>query len=177
MLSASRQGYLDVLSGVTAAVCGLVVFIPILPASASDNNNLTIDVPVVLKDAKIVFNLDHLAFEGDEPTGLRFMHAMMERFRTDHTDARIVAVFHGAAGYMLLNDPAYNRVRNWDHGNPYKDQIAALMRDGVEIEECGETMQDNHWYNSDLLPRVKVNSGANFRITQLVQQGFVQLQP
>ena len=27
------------------------------------------------------------------------------------------------------------------------------------------------------LPGVKVNSGANFRIVQLVQEGFVQLQP
>jgi uncharacterized protein len=150
--------------------------VPLLAAGSSDNT-LTIDVPVVLKEAKIVFNLDHPAFEGDEPTGLRFLQIMTEHFRVDHTNARIVGIFHGVMGYMLLNDPAYDRVRSWQHGNPYKDQITALMRDGVEIEECGETMVDNHWYNADLLPGVKVNTGANYRIVQLVQEGFVQLQP
>jgi uncharacterized protein len=177
MLSSSREGYVCLLAGLTMVFCSLLVSLPIQAANAADNKSLSIDVPVVLKEAKIVFNLDHLAFEGDEPTGLRFLHEMTERFRADRTDSRIVAIFHGAAGYMLLNDPAYNRVRNWEHGNPYKDQIAALIQDGVEIEECGETMLDNHWYNADLLPGVKVNSGANFRIVQLVQQGFVQLQP
>lgn len=40
-----------------------------------------------------------------------------------------------------------------------------------------ETMADNHWQNAELLPGIKVNTGANFRIVQLVQEGFVQLQP
>ena len=38
-------------------------------------------------------------------------------------------------------------------------------------------MAYNHWVNAALLPGVKVNTGANFRIVQLVQEGFVQLQP
>jgi intracellular sulfur oxidation DsrE/DsrF family protein len=164
-------------SALTALVSCLLVSIPMLAASPTDRNDLHIDVPVVLKEAKVVFNLDHLAFEGDEPTGLHFLRVMTERFRVDQTDARIIAIFHGAAGYMLLDDVAYDKVRNWQHGNPYKDQIAELQRDGVEIEECGQTMADNHWRNAELLPGVKVNSGANFRIVQLVQEGFVQLQP
>jgi uncharacterized protein len=161
-----------------AAVLGAVpAAVPGLAASPSSGDVLRIDVPVVLKEAKVVFNLDHLAFEGDEPTGLDFMRDMVTRFRADHTKSRIVAIFHGAAGYMVLDDAAYDRVRNWRNGNPYKDQIAALQREGVDIEECGETMATNHWYNAELLPGVKVNTGANFRIVQLVQGGFVQLQP
>ena len=78
---------------------------------------------------------------------------------------------------MLLNDAAYGRVRNWANGNPYKDQIAALIAAGVEIEECAQTMRGNRWGNADLLPGVKVNTGANMRLVQLVQDGFVQLQP
>jgi len=134
-------------------------------------------VPVRLKEAKVVFNLDHLAFEGDEPTGLQFLRVMTRRFRIDGTKAQIAAIFHGDAGYMLLDDAAYDSVRNWRQGNPYKGQIAALIREGVDIEECGETMAYNHWQNAELLPGVKVNTGANFRIIQLVEQGFVQLQP
>ncbi len=158
-----------------AACCGS----PALSAAADprDGEGLHIDVPVVLKQAKVVLNLDHLAFEGDEPTGLDFLRIMVERFRADRTDSRIVAIFHGAAGYMLLDDDAYDRVRNWHSGNPYKRQITAFMREGVEIEECGETMARNKWSNAQLLKGVKVNTGANFRILELVQQGFIQLQP
>jgi intracellular sulfur oxidation DsrE/DsrF family protein len=78
---------------------------------------------------------------------------------------------------MTLNDASYDRMRNWQQGNPYKGQIAALIRDGVKIEECAQTMADNHWLNADLLPGVKVTTSANLRIIELVQQGFVQLQP
>ena len=140
-------------------------------------DGLTIDVPVVLDTAKVVFNLDHLAFEGDEPIGIEFMQLMVEKVAADGTDAKLVAIFHGAAGYMLLDDAAYDRVRNWRGGNPYKDQIAALMAKGVDIEECGQTMREKGWVNADLLPGAKVNSGANFRIVQLVQEGYVQIQP
>jgi intracellular sulfur oxidation DsrE/DsrF family protein len=158
------------------AVCCLLVALP-LRAEPPNPNRLRIDVPVVLREAKIVFNLDHLAFEGDEPTGLEYLRLLVVRFRADRTQGRIVAIFHGAAGYMTLNDPVYNRVRNWQHGNPYEDQIAALIRDGVDIEECAQTMADNHWGNADLLPGVKVTTSATLRIIQLVQDGFVQLQP
>lgn len=164
----------------TIALIAAVGWQAVTPASAAgpaDATDVHVDVPVVLKDAKVVFNLDHPAFEGDEPTGLNFMRLMLARFNADHTSARMVGIFHGAIGYMLLDDDAYNRVRGSSHGNPYKDQIAALMAGGVEIEECGETMLANHWRNADLLPGAKVDTGAIIRIVQLVQQGYVQIQP
>ena len=160
-----------------AALAAMCLSLSPAVADAADGDGIRIDVPVVLDEARVVFNLDHLAFEGDEPTGLAFLRVMTERFKAEGTRSRIVAIFHGAAGYMLLNDEAYNRVRNWGSGNPYKDQIARLIRDGVEVEECGQTMRDKHWRNVDLLDDVKVNSGANFRIIQLVKDGFVQIQP
>jgi intracellular sulfur oxidation DsrE/DsrF family protein len=102
---------------------------------------------------------------------------MTARFGEDGTKADIVAIFHGAAGYMLLDDAAYDRVRNWQGGNPYKDQILALMKAGVAFEECAETMKAAGWTNADLIPGARVNTGANFRIVELVQDGFVQIQP
>lgn len=101
---------------------------------------------------------------------------MTERFREDGTRAEIVAIFHGDAGYMLL-DAAYDRVRNWRDGNPYTGQILKLMKAGVAFEECGETVKSAGWTNADLIPGAKVNTGANFRIVQLVQNGFVAIQP
>jgi intracellular sulfur oxidation DsrE/DsrF family protein len=163
--------------GLTVAAFGLLFAAPVLAAGPPDSNGLVITVPVKLKEAKVVFNLDHLAFEGDEPTGLQFLRVMTRRFESDGTKAEIVAIFHGAAGYMALDDATYDRVRNWRQGNPYKHQIETLMHEGVDVEICGETMAANHWINADLLPGMKVNTGANFRIIQLVQEGFVQLQP
>lgn len=90
---------------------------------------------------------------------------------------RIVGVFHGSAAYMTLNDRAYNANRHVSTGNPYKALIMDLLGQGVDIEECAVSMENNKWSNSDLLPGVKVNSGAVLRITQLVQQGYVQIQP
>jgi intracellular sulfur oxidation DsrE/DsrF family protein len=147
------------------------------PLAAEAPPEITIDVEVKLAEAKVVFNLDHLAFAGDEPVGLDFMRIMLDRFRDDGTRFEIVAIFHGAAGYMLLDDEKYDVVRHWQGGNPYKEQIAGLIAAGVSVEECGQTMRDMGWTNADLLPGTKVNTGANFRIVELVQEGFVQIQP
>lgn len=154
----------------------LLAVAPTMPAFAEDAA-LTIDIPVVLENPKVVFNLDHLAFEGDQPTGLQYLRVMTERFKQEGADATLVAIFHGAAGYMALDDDAYNRVRKWSSGNPYKAEIEALMAAGVAIEECGVTMRDMGWVNAELIPGIKVNAGANFRIIELVQDGYVQIQP
>ncbi|MEO8666915.1 MAG: DsrE family protein [Bauldia sp.] len=147
------------------------------PAMSAEPSGLTIDVPVVLKEAKVVFNMDHFAFEGDEPFGFSYMKVMVERFGADKTDWRIVSIFHGLAGYMLLADAPYNKERKASAGNPYKAQIAALQKAGVRFEECGLTAAEHGWTNADLLPDVAVNTGANFRVVELVQGGFVQIQP
>jgi hypothetical protein len=38
-------------------------------------------------------------------------------------------------------------------------------------------MRVNGWLNADVLPGVKLNSGANFRLIELIQQGFVEIHP
>jgi intracellular sulfur oxidation DsrE/DsrF family protein len=169
----------DVLRLSATTVVGMTVAAP-TPAHAADpaeRGTLHIDVPVILKEAKVVFNMDHLAFDGKELIGLTYMKVMTNFFKAEQTRWRIVAIFHGAAGYMLLNDAAYDKVQKTAQGNPYKDQIAELQREGIEFEECAQTAKYNGWSNADLLSRVKVNTGANFRIVQLVQEGFVQIHP
>ena len=166
------------LSLVTAALMVLGVSI----SAASDTNvvereGIHIDVPVRLSQARVVFNLDHLAFDGDQPIGLQFMNVMVEQFRSSPMKWQIIAICHGPNGYMALGDTRYDEVRHWKHGNPYKDQIAALQAAGVQVELCAETMRLNGWRNADILPGVKVNSGANFRLIELIQQGFVEIHP
>lgn len=145
--------------------------------AARGEGELKVDVPVALKEARVVFNMDHAVFVGDVPVGLNFMRLMLGRFHEMGTRATLVAVFHGEAGYMALDDEAYDACRGVTTGNPYKGLIAALQKQGVGMEVCVVTMKVNHWTNRDLLPGVKVDGGGVLRIVELVQQGFVQIQP
>jgi intracellular sulfur oxidation DsrE/DsrF family protein len=158
-----------------ALLAGVMLAMP--TASNAQSPPLKIDVPVVLKEAKVVFNMDHLVFEGETPAGLLWMKRMAEDLSRERTAWQIIAVFHGPAGHMLLGDAAYDRVRRSTGGNPYASLIVALQKAGVRFEECGQTARAMGWTNGDLMPGVLVNSGANFRFVQLVQEGFVQLQP
>jgi intracellular sulfur oxidation DsrE/DsrF family protein len=80
--------------------------------------------------------------------------------------------FRSARARRIENDQAYNNGRHVKPGNPYAELMAALMKQGVQIELCGATAQANHWGNADLLPGVKININAMVRITQLEQQGY-----
>ena len=143
----------------------------------STSPQIKIDVPVVLKQAKVLFNIDHAAFNGDAPVGLKQMELMLERLKPHGTKLSLAGVFHGDGGYMLLNDETYDKVRKTKTGNPYKGMVENLIKQGVEIEACAVTMKGNKWGNEDLLPGVKVNSGALGRIVQLEQEGYVMIQP
>ena len=76
---------------------------------------------------------------------------------------------------MTLNDNAYNAERMVATGNPYKQLLADLMKRGVQIELCGATARAHKWGNVDLLARIRVNTDAMARMSQLVQQGFIQI--
>ena len=140
-------------------------------------NTIHIDIPVVLEKANVVFNMDHLAFDGDMPVGIKYMHLLVNRFKEVGIKSQVIGIFHADAAYMTLNDKAYNSYRKVSFGNPYKDLIAMLMKQGVQIEECAVSMKAHGWGNEDLLPGVKVNTGAVGRLIQLVQEGYIQIQP
>lgn len=146
-------------------------------AQTASNQTLHFDVPVQLKNSKVVFNMDHLAFNGDQSIGLSYMQLMHKNYEAAGTKLELIAVFHGAIGYLLLDDAAYNKVRKTDRGNPYKAQILSLQNSGIQFEECGQTAKNNGWLNADFIPGIKINSGANLRLVQLQQDGFIQVQP
>ncbi len=62
-----------------------------------------VDIPVVLKQANVVFNMDHLAFAGDLPVGINYMHLLANRFKETGTTGNIIGIFHGDAAYLTLN--------------------------------------------------------------------------
>ncbi len=156
----------------------LLAFSQTAPLRAADQERaLHVDVPVQLKNSKIVFDMDHPVFAGDQPKGLTFMKGLLKSYKASEVPVHIVAVFHEAAAYMVLNDVAYDKARNAGRGNPYKDQIKALQDEGVEFELCANTARGNGWANADLLPGIKVNTGANLRLIQLMREGYIPIRP
>ena len=171
----SRRSYASIMS-----VLILFVFFGLVPSAFSQDkpgNPIRVDIPVKLEEAKVVFSMDHLAFSGDLPSGMKYMHLLAGRLKESGTRGHIVGVFYGDATYMVLNDKAYNAYRNVSTGNPYKELLITLNKEDVQIEVCAVAMKTHQWGNDDLLPDIKVNSGAIGRLIQLVQQGYVQLQP
>lgn len=140
-------------------------------------NTIHIDIPVVLEKANVVFNIDHLVFDGDMPVGIKYMHLLALRFKEAGTKGKIIGIFHGEAAYMTLSDKPYNTYRKISTGNPYKSLIAELIGQEIQIEECAVSMKSQGWVNGDLLPGVKINAGAVGRLIQLVQEGYIQIEP
>ncbi|MDE1956089.1 MAG: hypothetical protein KGJ03_10225, partial [Betaproteobacteria bacterium] len=76
-------------------------------AAPAPADPIHVDIPVPLKHADVVFNMDHRAFVGDLPVGMNYMHLLAMRYAKDHITGKIIGVFHGAGAYMVLNDKAY----------------------------------------------------------------------
>ena len=150
-------------------------------ADAQSDHALHIDIPVKLEKANIVFDIGHLVLNGDMPFFIGDMDLLLSDLSDWNVKGEVIAVFHGDAAYLVLNDDAYNANRHVQTGhpvhtgNPYAKLLTGLMDQGVQIELCGATAAANHWANADLLPGVKVNTNAMVRVTELEQKGFTMI--
>lgn len=84
----------------------------------------------------------------------------------------IAAVIHGAASDHLLTDEAWNAHRNETGGNPNRELIAELSRNGVSIELCDVRRVMNGWEKSDIHPDVLLVSNAYERLVDLQMRGY-----
>jgi intracellular sulfur oxidation DsrE/DsrF family protein len=136
---------------------------------------LRIDIPVRLGELRVAFSIADLAFEGDLPASIFHLQLITNDIADWEAKAQVIAVFHTNAGHVTLHDQAYDADRMVSTGNPYKELVADLMKRGVQVELCGATATAHHWGNEDLLPGIKVNTDAMSRMSQVVQDGFVQI--
>ena len=136
---------------------------------------LHIDIPVQLAEVKVAFSIAALAFEGDLPASIFHLQLITTDVANWNAKARVIAVFHTNAGHVTLHDDAYNAERMIATGNPYKELVADLMKRGVQVELCGATAAVHKWGNADLLPGIQVNTDAMARMSQLAQEGFVEI--
>ena len=136
---------------------------------------LHIDIPVQLAEVKVAFSIAALAFEGDLPASIFHLQLITTDVANWNAKAQVIAVFHTNAGHVTLHDDAYNAERMIKTGNPYKELVADLMKRGVQVELCGATAAVHKWGNADLLPGIQVNTDAMARMSQLAQEGFVEI--
>jgi intracellular sulfur oxidation DsrE/DsrF family protein len=141
-------------------------------AQATAQEPLHIDIPTRLEKANVVVDFGHLVLSGDMPFALGDIHLLASDFHEWNTKGQIVMIFHGDAAYLVLNDESYNANRHIATGNPYKELLNGLMKEGVHLELCGATAKANHWGNANLLPGIRVNVNAMVRVTQLEQEGY-----
>ena len=162
---------------VTASFIGFGTTYSADRADAQSDHALHIDIPVKLEKANIVFDIGHLVLNGDMPFFIGDMDLLATNLADWNVKGEVIAVFHGDAAYLVLNDDAYdaNRHVQTGHpvhtGNPYAKLLTGLMDQGVQIELCGATAAANHWGNVDLLPGVKVDTNAMVRVTELELKG------
>ena len=100
---------------------------------------LHIDIPVKLESAKVVMDVGHLVMVGDMPFFIGDLNILAADLKEWNVKGQIVAVLHGDAAHLILNDDTYNTNRHVKTGNPYGKLIAGLMQQGVQIELCGAT--------------------------------------
>jgi intracellular sulfur oxidation DsrE/DsrF family protein len=142
---------------------------------AESTPGLHIDVPTTIEKANVVVDFGHVVFGGDQPFALGDIHLLSNDLREWNATGQLIVIFHGDAAYLILNDKTYNATRRVTTGNPYKELLNGLMKQGVQLELCGATATGNHWGNANLLPGVKVNLNAMVRLTQLEQAGFTMI--
>jgi intracellular sulfur oxidation DsrE/DsrF family protein len=157
----------------------LIVFLVLMTCGAGRAQQLApglhVDIPTKLERAGVVVDVGNLVLNGDLPFSLADIDLLASDVRQWNAKGGVIAIFHGNAAYLVLNDGAYNANRHVSTGNPYKSILEDMMSKGVQVELCGATAKGNGWSNADLLPGVEVNLNAMVRLTQLEQAGYTMI--
>lgn len=83
-------------------------------------------------------------------------------------------VYHGTGIAAVVNDAARKRLGS-EAANPNGEILSELIKRGVQIELCENTMQQKGVKPSELMPGVKLVVGAFPRLIDLQLQGFAYI--
>lgn len=84
-------------------------------------------------------------------------------------------VYHGTGIAAVVNAKARQRLGAEKPANPNADVLAELVRRGVQIELCEDTMRQKGVTAAELMPGVKLVVGAYPRLIDLQLQGFAYI--
>lgn len=139
------------------------------------------DVPViplkVRENLKIVYQItDDADYEGVN-IGLFYARKLINTYEKhgiplDQVDLHLV--YHGTGLHAVVNDVARARLKV-STANPNGEILAELIRRGVQVELCENTMQQKGVKPQELLSGVKLVVGAFPRLIDLQLQGYAYI--
>lgn len=135
-------------------------------------------IPIqVRENLRIVYQVtDDVAHEGVNK-GLFYARKLINTYDKQGIAAGQVhlhLVYHGTGIAAVVNDAARRRL-GVDVPNPNAGILAELVRRGVQIELCENTMQQKGVKPSEVMPGVKLVVGAFPRLVDLQLQGFAYI--
>jgi intracellular sulfur oxidation DsrE/DsrF family protein len=135
-------------------------------------------IPIqVRENLRIVYQVtDDVAHDGVNK-GLFYARKLINTYEKHGIAADQVhlhLVYHGTGIAAVVNDAARKRL-GVDAANPNGEILAELIKRGVQVELCENTMQQKGVKPTELMPGVKLVVGAFPRLIDLQLQGFAYI--
>lgn len=135
-------------------------------------------IPIqVRENLRIVYQVtEDVAHEGVNK-GLFYARKLINTYEKQGIAADQVhlhLVYHGTGIAAVVNDAARKRLGT-DAANPNGEILAELIKRGVQVELCENTMQQKGVKPTELMPGVKLVVGAFPRLIDLQLQGFAYI--
>jgi intracellular sulfur oxidation DsrE/DsrF family protein len=150
------------------ALLPMVVFWAGLAVSAAAAEKEVIPIQV-RKDLQLVYQVtDDLVYEGVNK-GLFYTKKLIdtyERQGINLTDVNMHVVYHGTGLAALVNDGARDRL-GVKTTNPNRELLAELIKRGVKVELCENTMRTQGVKPEEVLAGVSLVVGAYPRLVDL----------
>lgn len=132
-------------------------------------------IPIqVREDLRIVYQVTDDAQHEGVNKGLFYARKLIDTYQK-HAIApqqvQLHLVYHGTGIAAVVNDEARKRL-GVDPANPNAEILAELVKRGVQVELCENTMQQKEVKPVELMPGVKLVVGAFPRLIDLQLQDF-----
>ena len=135
-------------------------------------------IPIqVRENLRIVYQVTDDAQQEGVNKGLFYARKLINTYQKHGIAAEQVhlhLVYHGTGIAAVVNDEARKRLGT-EAANPNGEILAELVKRGVQIELCENTMQQKGVKPVELMPGVKLVVGAFPRLIDLQLQGFAYI--
>jgi len=145
-----------------------------LTASAAEPEVIPIQVR---ENLRIVYQVTDDAADESVKKGLFYARKLINTYQKQGIapeQVHLHLVYHGTGIAAVVNDEARKRLGT-DTANPNGEILAELVKRGVQVELCENTMQQKGVKPSELMPGVKLAVGAFPRLIDLQLQGFAYI--
>lgn len=123
---------------------------------------------------KVIFDLSKQSADPNKVLdGLAHAARLFNVFAADGVppnNLKVVAIFHGSAGYAAMSNAVYRGKFNVD--NPNLKIMQELKAAGVQLWLCGQTFHDLNFNEEDLFPDIKLATSAVIVLVTYQNDGY-----